>query len=283
MLRSGHKPNMSGATFSCDMFHLMNKNFIWKLAFRPHPTPPPPAVMWMTKSHLVAGPGRRMALPGCWCASSRSHRRDPAGSHTERSPHQTYSSLQRQTQQDLNHLRPWMVTNWTNQFQFIWMQHEFPSDQSAVKLSDSFLCVVFLCGPVSQLINKPPGVWAPTVITQGQSGSPLTQPSGAFSWSSEPITKAWGQPCVSWPPVASLKQEVTLIQRDATCPCRRTDIIDLQWYVAWTGNIADRKSMPATASYLIHWPTSDARLVLIKWLGEIWLRKATVPSDSSHW
>lgn len=30
--------------------------------------------------------------------------------------------------------------------------------------------------PLSQLINNPPGVPAPTAITQGQSGSPLTQP-----------------------------------------------------------------------------------------------------------
>lgn len=35
----------------------------------------------------------------------------------------------------------------------------------------------FLGMPTSQLISKPPGVWAPTVITQGQSGSPLTRPS----------------------------------------------------------------------------------------------------------
>lgn len=166
------------------------------------------------------------------------------------------------------------------------MQHEFPSDRARSKLRilSCMLFFFFPCaGPVSRLINEPPGVWAPTVITQGQSGSPLTQPSRAFSWSSEPIAKARGRPRVSWPPAAPLRREVTLIQRDATCPWRRTDIISLRWYVAWTGNIADRKSTPATASYLIHWPTSDARLVLIKWLGEIRLRKATVPSDSSHW
>lgn len=80
--------------------------------------------------------------------------------------------------------------------------------------------------------------------------------------------------------MAPLEQEVALIQRDATCPWRPTDTINLQWYVARLGNIADGNRVLGTASYLIHWPTSDARLVLIKWLGEIWLRKAAMPSDS---
>lgn len=104
----------------------------------------------------------------------------------------------------------------------------------------------------------------------------------AFSWSSEPFSEAVGQTCVSWLPVAPLKQEAALMRRDATCPWRPTDTISLQWYVACPGDIADRNRVLGTASYLIHWPTSDARLVLIKWLGEIWLRKAVMPSDSSR-
>lgn len=103
----------------------------------------------------------------------------------------------------------------------------------------------------------------------------------AFSWSSEPIAKALGRTRVSWLPVAPLQEEVALIQRDATCPWRPPDTISLQWYVARPGNIADGNRVLGTASYLIHWPTSDSQLVLIKCLGEIWLRKATMPSDSS--
>lgn len=123
----------------------MSNNFIWKTSFSLRP-------LWCgwqrqeRKSHLVAGLVRRMGLPGCWCASSRSHRRDPAGSHTERSPHQTYSSLQRETQQDLNHLGAEMLTNWTNQFKFIWMQREFPSDGVQSNLGSVPVCRFFSAG-----------------------------------------------------------------------------------------------------------------------------------------
>lgn len=59
------------------------------------------------------------------------------------------------------------------------IRSEFPSGCHPVKLFHSSLCVVvFLRICVSQLINKPPGVEAPAFITQGQSGSPLTQASG---------------------------------------------------------------------------------------------------------
>lgn len=103
----------------------------------------------------------------------------------------------------------------------------------------------------------------------------------AYSSSSEPNTAASGQPSVSWLPSAPPEQEVALIQRDATCPWWLADPINPQWYVACTGNFADRNSMLTTVSYLIHWPSSDARLVLLKWLWEIRLRKATISSDSS--
>lgn len=133
--------------------------------------------------------------------------------------------------------------------------------------------------PLSQLINKPPT--APTAVTQGQSGSPLTRPPSLqlIIWAHRRMPR---DKRVSWLPVAPLKQEVALIQRDAACPWRLNDTISRQWYVAGTGNIADGNRVLGTASYLIHWPTSDARLVLIKWLGEIWLRKAVMPSDSSQ-
>lgn len=132
------------------------------------------------------------------------------------------------------------------------------------KSSDSSLSDVFLCVTVSQLINKPPGARAPTAITQSLSGSPLTQtlePS-ADHLSPSPRPR---DPHV-W--AGRLWHRLALIQRDATCPQQLLGIIKSQWYVACTGYISDGNSIPATASYLIHWPASAAQLALIKWPGE---------------
>lgn len=103
------------------------------------------------ESHLVAGLVRRMALPGCWCASSQSHHRDPAGNHTEKSPHQTYSSLHRETQQNLVYLNETIITDEENWF--IWMRRRFLSDPMQ-KTLDSYLFGVFrACQRLSSLAS----------------------------------------------------------------------------------------------------------------------------------
>lgn len=156
----------------------------------------------------------------------------------------------------------------------ILMCHYFEAKDSKQNLPSCFLS----CLCLNSLTNHQESRLQHPSLKANQDHSWLNH--RAFSWSSEPIAKALGQTCVSWLPVAPLKQEVALIQRDASCPRRPTDTISLQWYVACSGNIADGNRVLGTASYLIHWPTSDSWLVLIKWLGKIWLRKATMPSDS---
>lgn len=144
-----------------------------------------------------------------------------------------------------------------------------------------FCAFLYVCGCLSSLKNHQ------SLSSDTYHSGPLRitsdSASRAFSWSSEPITTALGQPCVSWPPLAPPKQEVALTQIDITCPWQLTEPINLKWYAVCSGYIADRNSIQATTCYLIHWPSSYAQLVLIKWPEETWLRKAKMPSDSSLW
>lgn len=116
--------------------------------------------------NLVAGVVRHMALPVCWCVSSQSHHKGLAGNRTARSPHRMYNFLQKKRENkktaEVMGTKPQLVES--SQLHFITTKAFLRSFQKTFGL---FIVCFYVCEPLSELIRKTPGVWAPAVITQG--------------------------------------------------------------------------------------------------------------------
>jgi len=229
------------------------------------------------QSYLVAGVERRTALPGCWCASSQSRRTGLVGNHTEWSLHQTYSSLQRQTQQHLVHLTVPVVidSNELNRMSCnaIWFRlWVYP-----VKRFLPSCMMLLLCSCACLRLSSS------THHQESELQQSSLKANPDHLWLNHQGLQLIICAHHGGLGTTTCEREVALIQRDAACPRRLAETIKLKWYVACTGNVADGNNVRTTAGILIHRAESNAWLVLIKWLGEIRLRKAPIPSDSSHW
>lgn len=214
----------------------------------------------------MAGLVRRMALLGCWCVSSQSHHRGLVGSHTERNPRQMYSFLQtkRHNKVDLIWTERWLAeikVYFDTIFILLSLFGSFPFAffrqmsvcQSSLKNHQEFKL------HQSSLKANQDHLWLKATEPSADHLSPSPQPWANHVWAG----RLW----------LRLTRKLALTQRDVTCPWQLAEPIDPQWYVAHAGNIADRNSMLVTTSYLIHWPTGDAELVLIKWLEGTWIKK----------